>query len=153
MFLLPQRLVYSTMRVGPQPLNEKVRSQFRRQRTRDTAPERALRSALHTRGLRYRVDFAPIRGRRRADIVFTRARVAVFVDGCFWHGCSLHRSIPAHNYRWWRDKIAANVRRDTHTVAALQSVGWAVMRIWEHDDMVEAAERVEAIVRERRRTQ
>ncbi|WP_415296883.1 hypothetical protein [Cellulosimicrobium sp. SJTW-1] len=82
-------------------------------RRRDTKPELAVRRVLHARGLRYRVDFAPLPGlRRRADIVFTRARVAVFIDGCFWHGCPEHgQQAFKRNIDYWPSKIAGNVAR------------------------------------------
>lgn len=119
-----------------------------RQRTRDTAPELRLRRDLHRRGLRYRVD-APLPGlpRRRADLLFTRARVAVMVDGCFWHGCPQHGTAPATNRTWWADKLARNVERDRETDAHLRSLGWRVLRFWEHDDMSVAASDVERAVR------
>jgi DNA mismatch endonuclease (patch repair protein) len=120
-------------------------------RQRDTPAERALRSALHRLGLRYCVDRRPLPElRRRADIVFPRAQVAVFVDGCFWHGCPEHGSWPKQNASWWRAKIEANKRRDADTTAALEERGWHVVRIWEHDPVSVAAEDVARIVRGRR---
>lgn len=111
-------------------------------RGRDTAPELRLRSLLHRRGLRYRLDVAPLGGRRRADIVFTRARVAVFVDGCFWHGCPEHFKLPRTNRDWWREKIGRNLRRDADTTQQLREAGWCVVRAWEHEDPAEVANRV-----------
>ncbi|MDA8268686.1 MAG: very short patch repair endonuclease [Actinomycetota bacterium] len=116
---------------------------------RDTAPELALRCVLHRRGLRYRVHRRPLPGlARQADIVFTRAKVAVFVDGCFWHGC------PEHGRRWhrtngwyWPQKIEANKDRDLDTDERLLAAGWAPIRIWEHEDPEVAADRVIACVR------
>src|SRR5262245_19709050 len=110
---------------------------------RDTGAELRLRRALHQRGLRYFVDRPPIASdrRRRADIVFPRARVAVFVDGCFWHGCYEHASWPKANRAWWRSKIEANRRRDTATNKSLRAEGWHVVRVWEHEDPEAAAER------------
>lgn len=103
------------------------------QRRRDTACELALRRELHARGLRYRVACRVIPGLRRdADVVFTRARVAVFVDGCFWHGCSTHRAPSKTNAAWWAAKIARNVARDCETNARLLAAGWDVVRVWEH---------------------
>jgi DNA mismatch endonuclease (patch repair protein) len=111
---------------------------------RDTAAELRLRAELHRRGLRYRVDFAPAKGvRRRADVVFTRRKLAVFVDGCFWHGCPEHATWPKHNGDWWREKLEANQRRDRDTDRRLEQLGWAVVRVWEHEDPIEAADRVE----------
>lgn len=89
----------------------------------------------------------PRLGRARPDIVFTRTRVAVFVDGCFWHRCPEHESFPKTNADWWRKKLDANVTRDRTTDAALTEAGWTVIRIWEHEDLATAADRVEAIVR------
>lgn len=118
---------------------------------RDTKPEIELRRDLHARGLRFRVDRALLPDRRRrADIVFGPAKVAVFVDGCFWHGCPQHATWPKANEAYWRDKIETNRLRDRDTDARLASLGWHVVRVWEHEDMHAAAERLEAIVRERR---
>jgi DNA mismatch endonuclease (patch repair protein) len=115
---------------------------------RDTPAEIALRRELHRRGLRYRVDHAPLPElRRRADIVFTRRKVAVFCDGCWWHGCPEHRTWPKANAEWWEEKIDANKRRDGDTNARLAEAGWTVVRVWEHEDPVEAADRVETVVR------
>ena len=102
---------------------------------RDGVAEMRLRSLLHAGGLRFRVDHS-IAGlpRRRADIVFVRARVAVFVDGCFWHGCPEHCVQPKANAGWWKEKIEANRRRDAETNALLARDGWEVIRIWEHED-------------------
>ncbi|MGZ0139944.1 very short patch repair endonuclease [Rhodococcus qingshengii] len=114
------------------------------QRRRDTKPEIALRRELHRRGLRYFVDRAPVKGvRRRADLVFPRRKVAVFVDGCFWHSCPQHATFPKNNAQWWTDKLAANVVRDRDTDARLAEQGWTVIRVWEHEDPLVAAERVQ----------
>lgn len=118
------------------------------QRQRDTKGELELRSLLHRRGLRFRVHALLPGLRRRSDIVFTRARVAVFVDGCFWHGCPEHGSWPKQNANWWREKIEANQRRDLDTDARLKAAGWTVVRVWEHDDPMRAAERITEIVRQ-----
>jgi DNA mismatch endonuclease, patch repair protein len=117
---------------------------------RDTRPELELRRELHARGLRYRVDVRPspsLRG--RADILFRRARVAVYVDGCFWHSCPDHGVLPKGNREWWRAKLEATVRRDRTTGSSLQELGWEVVRVWEHEDPVAAADRIETAVRER----
>ena len=130
---------------APAPSSPAVRDRFRRQRARDTAPELALRRLLHARGLRYRVDVAPLPGlRRRADLVFTRARLAVFVDGCFWHRCPQHGASPRNNAEWWRDKLDRNVQRDRDTDQVLSDSGWQVLRVWEHEPADLAAERVHA---------
>lgn len=110
----------------------------------------ALRRVLHRRGLRYRVDVAPVSAvQRRADIVFAGPKVAVFVDGCFWHGCNQHRPLPRTNSRYWRIKIERNRERDAKTDAALREAGWLVLRFWEHEDPQEAADRIAVAVRKR----
>jgi DNA mismatch endonuclease (patch repair protein) len=111
-----------------------------RQKRRDTGPELRLRQALHGLGLRYRVHM-PLPGmpRRRADVTFTRAKIAVFVDGCFWHRCPLHATDPVVNKSWWAAKLAKNVVRDRDTDARLRELGWTVVRFWEHEDMEAAA--------------
>ena len=121
---------------------------MRRQARRDTKPEMLLRRALFARGLRYRLDRAPIRGmRRRADVVFGPAKVAVYVDGCFWHSCPEHATVPKNNREWWIEKLAANVARDRDTDRQLREAGWEVVRVWEHEDMEAAADRVMRAVR------
>lgn len=116
---------------------------------RDTKPELALRRALHARGLRYRVDLpVPTAGRTvRPDVVFTRARVAVFVDGCFWHGCPVHATYPKRNADYWIPKLAANRARDEATNARLAAAGWTVLRFWAHTDPDAAADVVHAFLR------
>lgn len=102
---------------------------------RDTAPELAVRSLLHAAGLRYRVVCrVPGRARRTIDIAFTRAKVAVFIDGCFWHGCAAHGARPGTNSDWWTAKLAANQARDIDTTEYLASIGWRVLRFWEHEE-------------------
>ena len=123
-------------------------AQMSRVRNRHTAPELAIRRELHRRGLRYRVDMPiPGVGRTRPDIVFTRVRVAVFVDGCFWHRCPEHGSFPKTNAEWWLNKLNGNVRRDRAKDEALTAAGWKVIRIWEHEDPATAADRIETTVR------
>jgi DNA mismatch endonuclease, patch repair protein len=124
-----------------------VRRRMQVQRTRDTHPEVAVRRILHAAGLRYRVDFPPIPGlRRRADIVFTRARVAVYVDGCFWHGCPDHGNQPSANSDYWLPKIAGNRGRDEDTDRRLAGAGWFVVRAWEHENPDSVAARVASAV-------
>jgi DNA mismatch endonuclease (patch repair protein) len=113
-----------------------------RQRRRDTKPEMAIRRLLHARGLRYRVDAALPGMRRRSDLLFTSARVAVFVDGCFWHRCPIHGTQPKSNSAWWAEKINANVRRDRDTDRRLSDEGWTVIRVWEHEAPETAADRI-----------
>jgi DNA mismatch endonuclease, patch repair protein len=108
-------------------------------RRTDTAPELALRRELHRRGLRYRVDY-PVLPRRRADVAFPRQRVAVFVDGCFWHSCPDHGTQAKANAEWWRAKLEANVERDRDTDARLAAAGWTVVRAWEHEPVPEVAD-------------
>lgn len=124
-------------------------SRMSRQATRDTAPELLLRRRLHAAGLRYRVHRQPIPNvRRTADIVFVGARVAVFVDGCFWHACPEHGTSPKTNSEWWTAKLAGNVERDAETNRLLADAGWTVVRVWEHEEPDEVADRVGAIVLE-----
>ena len=120
------------------------------QRRRDTRPEMAIRRLVHARGMRYRVDAALPGMRRRADLLFTSSRVAVFVDGCFWHGCPEHGTRPKNNAAWWSVKIAANVERDRDTDLRLTAAGWVVLRIWEHEVPEAAAARIAENVAERR---
>lgn len=122
-----------------------------RQGRRDTKPELELRSALWRRGVRYRIDRSPLKGmRRRADIVFAPSKVAVYVDGCFWHSCPEHATTPKNNREWWIDKLEANVRRDRDTDRQLAEAGWLVVRVWEHEDVEQAAEDISVAVRARR---
>lgn len=116
-------------------------------RQRETDIELRLRSALHRRGLRFFVDRAPVAGMRsRADIVFPRVRLAIYVDGCFWHGCPEHATWPKTNDQWWRAKIEANVRRDRRVDEQLIQAGWRPVRIWEHEDPQRAVDRIAALV-------
>ena len=121
---------------------------MRGNRSRDTSPELRVRSLVHRRGLRYRVAQRPIPTlRRTADLVFRRAKVAVNVDGCFWHGCEQHYKEPKTNTEYWRSKIEGNRRRDRETDELLEAEGWLVLRFWEHEDPAEVAETVESSVR------
>lgn len=125
---------------------------MRANRARDTKPERLLRSMLHRRGFRFRVDRAVLQGdRRRADIVFPTERVAVFVHGCFWHGCPEHGTWPKANAEFWRTKIEENRRRDADTERRLQDAGWTVLQIWEHVPVEVAADLVGAAVTQARK--
>jgi DNA mismatch endonuclease (patch repair protein) len=131
-----------------------VRARMQRQQTRDTEPELAVRRLLHASGLRYRVDTAPLPGsRRRADVVFGPTKVALFIDGCFWHGCPDHGVRPTHaNPTYWVDKIHRNRERDRSTDASLQEAGWVSIRVWEHEDPHQVADRVIGLVKSRRRS-
>jgi DNA mismatch endonuclease, patch repair protein len=125
-----------------------VRNVMRANKGRDTKPELALRSAVHALGMRYRVGLRPVpQVRRTADIVFTKARVAVFLDGCFWHGCPEHHRPAKKNSDFWTDKIRGNIARDADTDARLREAGWRVIRVWEHEPSGEAAERIRAALR------
>jgi DNA mismatch endonuclease, patch repair protein len=127
-----------------------VARRMRKQRERDTAPERSLRGELHRQGLRYRIHVRPLQHlRREADVVFTRARVAVFVHGCFWHGCPDHATWPRTNEEFWRRKIERNRTRDKETEAELSAKDWLCVTVWEHETPVEAASRVIELVRSR----
>lgn len=117
------------------------------QKQADTAPEIALRSALHRRGLRFRKHIRPLKELRcQADVVFVRQRVAIFVDGCFWHGCPEHWTAPTANAAWWQEKIARNSSRDRRNDEALAEAGWIVARVWEHESPDSAAARVETVL-------
>lgn len=114
---------------------------------RDTKPELALRRAVHALGLRYYVNKRPIGTiRRTADLVFPRIRLAVFLDGCFWHGCPDHHTMAKTNAQYWADKIAKNRQRDADTNASLREAGWTVIRVWEHEPADQAAARIAAAV-------
>lgn len=128
-----------------------VRRVMQANKGRDTAPEMRLRRACHARGLRYRVSQPPEPGiRGTADMVFPRALVAVYVDGCFWHGCPLHYVPPKTNPQFWADKVSTNRARDSRTTDRLQSTGWLVVRMWEHEDVTPVADIIQAAVLSRR---
>lgn len=128
--------------------NSGVARSMRSNRRKDTKPEIAIRSLLHNQGLRYRVDFAPLAShkRRRADIVFTRLKIAVFIDGCFWHGCPEHATYPKRNEDYWLPKLARNIERDRETDAVLNEAGWKVIRVWEHVAPEKAAKLIVEVV-------
>lgn len=133
-------------RVSPSSREASLR--MARVRQKGTGAELSLRKELHGRGLRYRLQVPLLtKPRRVADIVFPRVRVAVFVDGCFWHGCPEHASWPKSNAQFWRDKIEANRARDADTDRRLSASGWRVIRVWAHERVGEAAERIENVVR------
>jgi DNA mismatch endonuclease (patch repair protein) len=127
--------------------SEVVRKQMQANRSRDTKPELALRSRVHELGLRYRVAARPLPSiRRTADLVFTRTHVAVFLDGCFWHGCPDHHRPAQQNEEFWREKIARTRERDAETDKLLEEAGWTVVRIWEHEEPEVAALKVRETV-------
>ncbi|SEG94106.1 T/G mismatch-specific endonuclease [Thermomonospora echinospora] len=120
-------------------------------KSRDTKPEMALRRAAHALGLRYRVSARPLAAiRRTADMVFTKVKVAVFLDGCFWHGCPEHHTKSATNAEYWAEKVQRNRDRDAETDRLLAEAGWLVIRVWEHEDPIEAAEHIAEQVHARR---
>jgi DNA mismatch endonuclease (patch repair protein) len=132
----------------PHPKDAHVSARMRRNTKTETKPERELRSALHARGLRFRKNLLLRLETRsiRPDIVFTRQKLAVFVDGCFWHRCPLHGTRPRFNSTYWQTKLERNVERDRLVDAALRADGWTGMRIWEHEDADEAATRIAAAI-------
>lgn len=137
---------------GPQPASDAIRQRFQRQRRRATAPELALRKELHRRGLRFRVDAAAIpKVRSNAGLLFPGQRVAVFVNGCLWHGCPEHGTTPKNNGEWWQAKLGANRAHDERVDVALCDAGWLPLRIWEHEPAADAADRVENVIRARSR--
>ncbi|MFD4396354.1 very short patch repair endonuclease [Kitasatospora sp. NPDC058478] len=120
-------------------------------RSRDTKPELRIRQLVHAGGLRYRVAARPLPGlRRTADLVFGPAKVAVFVDGCYWHGCPEHYVSPRTNPGYWSEKVTRNVLRDRDTDSRLEEAGWIVLRFWEHESPEECALVIDGAVRARR---
>lgn len=117
-------------------------------RSRDTSPELAVRRRLYADGLRFRVAHRPEPGlNRTADIVFTKQRIAIFIDGCYWHACPEHRTVARANASYWSEKLARNVARDVDTTSRLTDAGWTVLRFWEHEDPDEVAATVVTVVR------
>lgn len=137
---------------APPPTDAATRRRMQSTRRRDTKAELRVRSAVHRRGLRYRVDRGPLPGlRRRADLVFPTERLAVYVDGCFWHGCTIHGTLPKANREWWQDKLQANRDRDRDTDRRLAEAGWHVLRAWEHEEPEHVADRIQAALVDLRR--
>jgi len=141
---MPSKTKASHKRIArPAPSSEAALKRMKAAKPRDTAPEKALRSALHRRGLRFRLDERPVENlNRKADIVFRSAKVAVFVDGCFWHGCPVHGTQAKANAEFWSRKIKQNQKRDRDTTRRLRTAGWKVIRVWEHEDPDKAAEQI-----------
>ena len=137
------------MPLPPTPLPSSATKAMRANRSAGTKPELALRRALFAAGLRYRVNLkVSVPGRSvRPDVVFTRARVAVFVDGCFWHGCPSHGRMPSDPSGYWHKKIARNQERDSAVDQALRESGWQVIRLWEHTATEESVARVWAALK------
>lgn len=140
------------MRVtAPAASSPAVRARMQAQAVHDTGPEVDLRHWLHVAGMRFRTHVRPVGGlRRQADVVFPRERVAVFVDGDFWHRCPVHYRPPKANREWWEAKIARNVARDRETDDALRAAGWLPIRVWEHEDMLVSSFYVRDVVISRR---
>jgi DNA mismatch endonuclease (patch repair protein) len=129
-----------------------VRRVMQGNKSRDTKPEVAVRSAVHALGMRYRVSARPLRDlRRTADLVFRNARVAVFVDGCFWHGCPQHHAPPKTNADYWATKIRGNKTRDENTTERLRQEGWTVLRFWSHEEPLSVAKQIAGVVATNRR--
>lgn len=149
----PKYLGDQTPAGKPLPTSAGVSARMSRQRTRDTGPELAIRRGLFAAGLRYRVAYpVPKLPRCSIDIAFPRQKVAVLVDGCFWHGCPQHGTIPRTNTTWWTTKLEANIARDRRVHDALTSAGWTVLRIWEHEEPAVAIERTVGLLAEIRST-
>lgn len=146
---MPQPIKPAAKLPAPPASDKDTQRRMKRQAKRDTKPEILLRRALTRQGLRYRIDLGPVAGvRSKADVVFPRAKIAVFVHGCFWHGCAEHHRPTKSNTKWWAEKIAANRKRDAESSAALESAGWQVVRVWEHESPVAAAARITALLEE-----
>jgi len=135
---------------NPKPSSNAAIKRMKAAKPKDTAPEKALRSALHKKGLRFRIDVKPIKKlNRKADILFRPSRVAVFVDGCFWHGCPIHGTQAKANAEFWAQKIKKNKKRDKDTVIRLKRAGWKVIRVWEHENPEEIAQEIYNIIMKR----
>lgn len=133
------------------PSSPVVSARMSKQLSKDTAAELAVRKLLHAAGLRYRVEY-PVPGmpRRRIDVAFTSIKLAVLIDGCFWHGCPEHATQPKSNAQWWRQKLDRNMARDSETTEHLVAAGWEVLRFWEHEAPDVVALSIAAAVRRRR---
>ncbi|HUY48539.1 MAG TPA: very short patch repair endonuclease [Streptosporangiaceae bacterium] len=137
-------------RRAPAPLNATVSAQMQRMPRSSTGPEVLIRKELHRRGLRFRINNRGLPG--RPDITFTAARIAVFVDGCFWHSCPDHGILPKNNRDWWREKLERNVERDREKDTLLEQMGWTVVHVWEHEPPSAAADGIEQLWRSARET-
>jgi DNA mismatch endonuclease, patch repair protein len=140
--IVPSRLSVASWASTPA-----IRRVMQGNKSRDTKPEIAVRSAVHALGMRYRVSARPLRDlRRTADLVFRNARVAVFVDGCFWHGCPQHHAPPKTNATYWATKIQGNKMRDEDTTERLRKGGWTVLRFWSHEEPLSVAMQIARVV-------
>lgn len=132
---------------NPKASSSQVSRRMARTPQKDTSAEMAIRRELHRRGFRYRVDYTVLRKpRRTADLAFPKLKIAVFIDGCFWHGCPEHGTWPKQNAEFWRQKIEANISRDEDTNERLSGLDWRVIRIWEHEAPEAAVERIVKVV-------
>lgn len=147
---VPQLRWHNANMPGVVPSSAAVSARMSRQASRDTVPEVAVRRLLHAAGLRYRLN-VPVPGMRRRtiDIAFGGPKIAVFLDGCFWHGCPQHATQPKSNAEWWRTKLDKNMARDRETTERLEAEGWTVLRFWEHESPQTVAQQV---IEARRRT-
>lgn len=137
----------SLKKLNPIPLNPRVSQTMRRVRQKGTKPEKVLSSELFRLGMRFRVNYKQVPG--SPDIAFTKAKVAVFVDGCFWHACPVHGTVPKNNREWWEAKFERNAVRDRKTDQELEAMGWVPLRYWEHDDPEEIADEIEWVWKQR----
>ena len=137
----------------PFPSSPAATATMKANRRSGTRPEEELRSALHRKGLRFRKDLYLKIGnvRTKADVVFPRQRIAVYLDGCFWHRCPEHGQLPQANRSYWKPKLERNAQRDEEVSQALRKDGWIVIRIWEHEELDPAVQRINRAVRERTR--
>lgn len=137
---------------NPLPSSDAALMRMKASKPRNTGPEIAIRYELHKKGLRYRIDVRPLESlNRRADIVFRSIKLAIFIDGCFWHGCPLHGTLPKANAEFWELKIARNIERDRDTDFKLISAGWKVIRVWEHEDPKTAAENISIYIQNKKK--
>lgn len=135
------------MGLAPLRPTAEVRARMRRTPQRDNPFEVAVRSALHGQGLRFRVHYRPVpSSRAQADVAFPRQRIAVLIDGCFWHSCPQHATLPRRNKGWWEAKLKANVERDRRTDEVFDAAGWRVIRFWEHEDVTSITSAIRAAV-------
>jgi DNA mismatch endonuclease, patch repair protein len=144
----PKAKTTSSNRARPAPLNGLVSDQMSRMPRHGTKPEMTLRRELHRRGLRFRTSLRGIPG--SPDIALTKAKIGVFVDGCFWHACPDHGGVPKNNRDWWAEKLEGNRQRDQRKDAALRALGWLPVHVWEHEDMATASVKIERLWRQRK---
>ena len=138
-------------KLKPSPKNHVVSEQMRRMPTKNSTPEIKLRRSLYAMGLRYRLHRKELPG--KPDVVLSPSKVAVFVDGCYWHNCPEHGTIPKNNREWWKEKFQRNRERDNRKDAQLREMGWLPIHVWEHEDPDMAARNIEKLVRERLNTE